>query len=296
MNEEELLEEQLNNLVAETCQHPQGSDERENGLDRLIRMIEESGKLWKDDSPYYEKALNQTWLYLRRNLFAYDPTKASLITWFNNHLKLTNLVVETCQHPQGSLERQRGLNKLIRIIQRSGKIWRDSSPDYEDALQQTWLYFCRNLCEAITAKSAYAPNKASITTWLNNYLRPRLLDLRIEMQRRQVTFFNNEKEGGRDIIDEIPASESEPVAGEDLLILVCTWIENDPEGMFRRTYIRDRPDANAQFLCLRILPYGKPNWQNLSTELGISVSTLSSFYTRKCIPLLKEIPRIDDFR
>jgi hypothetical protein len=44
--------------------------------------------------------------------------------------QLKNLVVETCQHPQGSFERQRELNKLIRIIQRSGKIWKDSSPDY----------------------------------------------------------------------------------------------------------------------------------------------------------------------
>ena len=76
--------------------------------------------------------------------------------------QLKNLVVETCQHPQGSLERQRELNKLIRIMQRSGKIWKDSSPDYEDTLQKTWLYFCLNL-------SAYDPKKASVITWFNNY-------------------------------------------------------------------------------------------------------------------------------
>ena len=74
--------------------------------------------------------------------------------------QLKNLVVETCQHPQGTIQRQRGLNKLIRIMQRSGKIWRDSSPDYEDALQKTWLYFCLNL-------SVYDPTKASLITWFN---------------------------------------------------------------------------------------------------------------------------------
>ena len=199
--------------------------------------------------------------------------------------QLKNLVVETCQHPQGSFERQRGLNKLIRIIQRSGKIWRDSSPDYEDALQQMWLYFCRNL-------SAYDPQKGSLITWLNTYLKWRLLDQRIDEQQETNIFVKPVREDGSNIIDEIPSSESYPNSEEDLWNFVCTWIENDPDSKFKQTHIRDLPDANAQFICLRSLTYEKPNWQNLSTELGISVSTISSFYGRKCIPLSKEIPVI----
>ena len=202
--------------------------------------------------------------------------------------QLKNLVVETCQHRQGSFERQRGLTRLVRAIERSGKIWKDSSPDYEDALQKTWLYFCLKL-------SAYDPTKASVITWFNNYLKWRLSDLRSKTDKKPKVV-DNVRADGSDIIEEIPAPESYPDSEEDLWNFVCTWIEKDTDGKFKGTHVRDRPDANAQFLCLRILPYGKPNWQNLSTELGISVSTLSSFYTRKCIPLLKEIPRIDDFR
>ena len=308
MNEEESLEEQLNNLVVETCQHPQGSDERANGLDRLIRMIEESDKLWRDSSPYYEDALQKTRLYFCRTLSAYSPTKASLITWFNNYLKLTNLVAEACQHPQGSVERQTGLTRLVGVIQQSGKIWRDSSPYYEDALQETWLYFCRNLCEAITAKSAYDPSKASLIIWFNRNLKWRLFDLHTKRDKKPITkkdkkpsnkgdkkpkekfiFVDNVRPDGSEIIGEIPAPESLP----SLLDLGLTWIENDPDGKFKRTHIQDRPDVNAQVVCLGRL-HGK-SWKELATELRSTIPTLSSFFSRKCIPLLREIPEIDDF-
>jgi hypothetical protein len=221
--------------------------------------------------------------------------------------QLKNLVVETCQHPQGTIQRQRGLNKLIRIMQRSGKIWRDSSPDYEDALQKTWLYFCLNL-------SVYDPTKASLITWFNNYLKWRLLDLYTERGKKPSTKGNKKPEekpstkgdkkpeeefivvdnqkAGIDIIGEIRAPEIYLESEEYLWDFVRRWIEDDSDGKFKGTHVRDRPDANAQFLCLRSLTYEKPNWQNLSTGLGISVSTLSSLYQRQCIPLLKEIPVI----
>ena len=198
--------------------------------------------------------------------------------------QLKNLVVETCQHPQGSFERQRELNKLIRIIQRSGKIWKDSSPDYEDALQKTWLYFCLNL-------SAYDPKKASVITWFNNYLKWRLLDQRIDEKEKTKIFVDNVTADGSDIFDKVPSPESK----QDLRTFVCTWIKNDPDGKFKGKTMPSRTDINAQIVCLKHLCDGK-TWQNLSTELRINYQTLTTFYKRKCIDLLKEIPEIDDFR
>ena len=197
--------------------------------------------------------------------------------------QLKNLVVETCQHPQGSFERQRELNKLIRIIQRSGKIWKDSSPDYEDALQKTWLYFCLNL-------SAYDPKKASVITWFNNYLKWRLLDQRIDEKEKTKIFVDNVTADGSDIFDKVPSPESK----QDLWTFVCTWIKNDPDGKFKGKTMPSRTDINAQIVCLQHLCDGK-TWQNLSIELRINYQTLTTFYKRHCIPLLKEFPRIDDF-
>jgi hypothetical protein len=301
MNEEELLEAQLKKLVAETCKHPQGSDAREDGLKMVIRIIEASDKLWRDSSPYYEDALQKTRLYFCRTLSAYGPTKASLITWFNNHLKLTNLVVEACQHPQSSVERQRVLNELVPRIQQSGKIWRNSSPDYEDALQQMWLYFCDK-------PSAYDPTKASLITWFNRNLKWRLFDLHTKKDKKpkekdkkpstkkdkkpkeKVIFVEPVRPDGTNIIEEIPAPDSYLDSEEDLWDFVCTWIEKDTDGKFKGTHVRDRPDVNAQVVCLGRL-HGKL-WRDLATELRSSIPVLSGFYRTQCIRLLKEIPVI----
>ena len=70
-----------------------------------------------------------------------------------------NLIAEACSHPPGSLKRQTHLTQIIRLI--SNQLWRDQAPYYQDALQQTWVYFCRNLCEATTG-FAYDPDKANV--------------------------------------------------------------------------------------------------------------------------------------
>ncbi|PZO37160.1 MAG: hypothetical protein DCF19_19345 [Pseudanabaena frigida] len=201
--------------------------------------------------------------------------------------QLQQLVIETCQHPYGSVLRQKGLTSLVRLINRSQKLWKDSSTYYEDALQLTWLYFCRNLCEAVTAKSAYDSERSNIVTWLNAYLKRRLQDMYIENQQQQMKFFSEEKEDSNgaaiDTIERIVAPPQAP----NLLELVRQWAEADRTKNLRRTYIRDRADVNAQVLILKRLP-PETSWQVLSQEFVLPVSTLSSFYQRKCIPLLKE--------
>ena len=95
---------------------------------------------------------------------------------------LLQLVVETCKYPPGTKERQKNLTKIIKIV--NSQLWRENTPYYEDALQETWIYFCHNICEG---NRAYDPNKASVVTWLNSYLKWRLRDsyIKIQKQRKQ---------------------------------------------------------------------------------------------------------------
>jgi len=200
--------------------------------------------------------------------------------------QLKQLVQETCQHPHGSIARQRALTSLIRLINRSQKLWKDSSTYYEDALQLTWLYFCRNLCEAITAKSAYDSDRSNVITWMNAYLKRRLQDMYIENQQQQLQHVLEEGED-RKITDQIVDRIIAPPQPSNLLDQVRQWVESDKTKVLQRTYIRDRADVNAQVLILRRLP-PESSWQILAQEFALPVSTLSSFYQRKCIPLLKE--------
>lgn len=82
---------QIDQLVAQACSYPAGHRERQKRLTQIIRVV--SQKLWKEDSPYYEDALQKTWIYFCQNLCecktgkAYNPSRASVATWLNVYLK-----------------------------------------------------------------------------------------------------------------------------------------------------------------------------------------------------------------
>ena len=197
--------------------------------------------------------------------------------------QLRQLVIAACGQPRGSLKRQRALNQLIWQIQRSGKLLRGVGvPDYEDALQQTWLYCCRNLCEALTG-NAYDPELASVITWLNAYLKRRLSDRQREVFQQQAErAFGQLAETGEVInpIDTLPTPANPPPILEE----IREWVERESRQL-RRIHVRDRPDINCEVLILRRLP-PETAWEALSQEFGVAIATLSNFYQRECFPRL----------
>jgi hypothetical protein len=195
--------------------------------------------------------------------------------------KLKQLIQETCQHPHGSLQRQRGLTQLIRLM--TSQLWHSSAAYYPDALQQTWIYFCRNLCEATTGR-AYDPEIASPITWLNAYLKRRLQDFQIAENRDRATTvsaFISAEDDTLDPIDRLPAPPDIP----PWLDQVKAWAESNPE--LEHLHISKRPEITAKVLILRRLPPETP-WKTLSEEYGVSVGTLSSFYQRQCLSKLRD--------
>ncbi|ALB39761.1 MAG: sigma-70 family RNA polymerase sigma factor [Dolichospermum sp. DEX189] len=196
--------------------------------------------------------------------------------------KILQLIQETCQHPTGSLARQKGLNQIILLIQKTGKLLRGTGiPDAEEALQETWWFFCRNLCEATSAKEPYNPDKSSVITWINNYLSYRLQDKRISYyeQKSKFDFFLEENEQ-IDPANLIPApTEPRPILNE-----IQEWLKINSSEL-KRIHIRERPDVNCYVLISRRLP-PETSWLDLSVEFGIPVATLSNFYQRQCFPRL----------
>jgi len=206
--------------------------------------------------------------------------------------QLPELIATTCSHPLGSLQRSLGMAKIIRLIQQSDKLWKERSPEYEDALQTSWIYFCRNLCEASTGE-CYNPEKASVITWLNAYLKRRLQDNRIEtekQQRMRVFSQSYDNEKSDNLIENLPApTQSYPILEE-----IKAWVKKDPAGKLRRTHIRDRPEINCQVLILRRLP-PETHWESLAKEFHIPSTTLSSFYSRHCIKYLREFGKMQGY-
>ena len=205
-----------------------------------------------------------------------------------NKNQFEELAASACQYPPKTIDRQRYLDKLVRAVARSRKLWWENVPYYEDALQQTWLYLARNLCEAITAKKAYDPEIASVTTWLNHYLKNCLKDLRRkeakERSRRAIELVS---ESGERInpAEDLPAPP--PADLKPLEEAIREWAEGDVTGDLRRIHVRNHPQVNCQVLILRRLP-PETTWDNLAAEFNLPRPTIHSFYRRQCKPRLQE--------
>jgi hypothetical protein len=199
--------------------------------------------------------------------------------------QIEQLVIEACSHPPGSRERQINLTKIIRLVNR--ELWQENTSYYEDALQQTWIYFCQNLCEGKTGQP-YDRDRASVITWLNNYLKRRLQDYYINAQKQQAKIINPS-----DRTDSLDKIEARSMASS-LLEEVRKWVESDRHKKLRRLHIQARPEINCQVLILRRLP-PPTSWRILAEEFNISPKTLSSFYQRQCLPLLREFGQSEGY-
>ncbi|WP_026100513.1 hypothetical protein [Fortiea contorta] len=209
--------------------------------------------------------------------------------------QLRCLVTQACEHPPKSQERQKRLTQIIRLT--TSKIWRESTPYYQDALQQTWLYFCRNICEGTTGQ-AYDSSYGTVITWLNAYLKRRLQDFYLQQNQEKVVtaplkvYQSSVGESNEvlDPVDNLPANPEVPPILENVRV----WVEEDADGELRGTYIKGRADVTCQMLILRRLP-PEVGWKELSAELGLSIPTLSSFYQRQCLPRLRKFAEFEGY-
>ncbi|MBN3889587.1 MAG: hypothetical protein HWQ43_10575, partial [Nostoc sp. JL31] len=141
----------------------------------------------------------------------------------NLNEQLASLVAQARRHPPGSPQRQKLLTQIIRLTQ--GKLWKENTPYYQDALQQTWLYFCRNVCDGMTGQ-AYDSTQGSVITWLDAYLKRRLQDFYVNQNREKATtvsFGVRQSKSGEigetiDPIDNIPATRLSAIANSG-----CSW-------------------------------------------------------------------------
>ena len=202
--------------------------------------------------------------------------------------QLRQLVIEACRHRAGSAERQKNLTRIIRLV--TNKLWKENKPYYQDALQQTWVYFCQNICEGNTGEP-YNPTRSSVVTWLNSYLKRRLQDFYIENQKQLASTMPHqiERVGSSEInqatdpVEAVAARPDVPCLIEE----VKRWVQSDPEGELSRIHITNHPEVTAKVLILHRLP-PETSWKTLSAEFNLSISTLSSFYQRQCLPRLRK--------
>jgi DNA-directed RNA polymerase specialized sigma24 family protein len=194
--------------------------------------------------------------------------------------ELQALIATASCYPPGHPMRQKIITQLIRIIQ--PRLWKENTPDYADALQQTWLYLCRHL-------DRYNGDRGSVVTWLNAHLKWRLFDLRQRSARYDAIHqpLQGDQASGLLAIDP-PAPMRSSGAPLPLTVdLVREWVETDPTGELGRIHLNNHPQVTCQVLLLRRLP-PPTKWRVLSQEWQVPLPKLSAFYYRECLPRLRD--------
>jgi len=182
--------------------------------------------------------------------------------------RLKQLAIVAQKYPPIAVERQLAITKLIEGIIRSGKFWypyrgQYSEDVYDEAKQNLLLYICQEI-------EKYNPERGSVMTWVNMLFSRRFFREAVTKSRDQhvipfPTVFD---------LDTFILSEQTPLLSERIREL----IEEDPEDIFKKEHIGNNIEANFQALVKQ--RFSEKSWQEISSELGIKVSTLSCFYQR----------------
>jgi DNA-directed RNA polymerase specialized sigma24 family protein len=295
----------LINLVITAKQTVPGSIERRQSVTKLVDQILRSRPICRPvkDQPLsracqdiYQAARQQLFLALSSDIDRYNPENKSLRQWANvrmreafqkiltdNHLK--QLALEAKQHPTQTQQRQYLLTELINAIQLSrrlihpqrGELSRDFyNVIYDDAVNRTLLYVFQKI-------DLYDPERGNgvFMNWVNFRLDRTLRDIRASYQITQ------DKPIPIEEIDNLGTTEAAPTTFE----IIMNYIERDPDEIFKREVIQKNPNASFQAIFLAKRIQGK-SWKEISQDLGIPVTTLSSFYWR-CIQRLA--PRIRQY-
>lgn len=185
--------------------------------------------------------------------------------------ELMMLAIEAQRHPPKSKERRMALTKLVEKILKSGRLCRPRSGEfpeiyediYEEAIQKLMIYICEKIDQ-------YKPEKSPVMRWVNFYMEKRFFNDAI----REILGKSNVKLESIPDENNLEQPEKIPLLSE----LILDYIENDPEQLCQNLRHKMYPHLNFQSLAIRIL--AREKWREISADLGIPISTLSSFYQR----------------
>lgn len=179
---------------------------------------------------------------------------------------------------QASLEKQLALTKLfseltIKIDQLPRPQTDASKYIYEEALQDTYLYICKNI-------DKYDPARGSIVGWFVFILRKRKINSFNSINWDIMSTYTYTGDGDAlDIYDIYTPVDLNPLPSEKLL----AFIKEDPEKLLQRELFNRNPNASFQAILLKKIEEDK-SWEEIAQEFkpGATHGPIYSFYQRAC--------------
>jgi hypothetical protein len=219
--------------------------------------------------------------------------------------QLRDLIAEVHRYDNPSLERQKALNRLLRVVQRLPGILTSAHPDYLDALNRTWEWLSRNIDRFHAATPLV---EIELVNWINGYLRWRIRDL-YSPDEHHLSLdqpINSNGEEQTPIADYVADSRFPPrLTLLDIHILTIQqneyqrlgkrlkqYIEQDPKGQLRSCHPRQHQGCHCQVLAQRLLFKEPPDkLTKIAKDFNINYQTLNSHWKQRCLPLLQDICR-----
>lgn len=285
------MDEQLEQLVRDV-QRSLDSASRQSALNQLAGEILRSrklcrpfrGQLFGIYREIYDRTRQQLSHDLSETIHHYNSEQTPVRTWIAERqtlafrrilddTQLCKLAQTAQQYPPQTPLRRYALGELIAAIRISGRLCRPHRKKfssefydllYEEAVNKTLTYVCRHI-------NNYDPDRGKFMTWVNFRLDRVAIESRREFSHPATVDLPSLND-----LDNIEQPENSPSLPE----VVRKFLEEDRDKLFRRTYVRDCPEANFRAIALARLS-GK-TWEEISRELEVKIPTLSSFFQRCC--------------
>ncbi|NJR19248.1 MAG: sigma-70 family RNA polymerase sigma factor [Calothrix sp. CSU_2_0] len=211
------------------------------------------------------------------------------------NLQLQQLVEEVKQFsatddsPIIRAKRRIALNRLVNAIQFSGRLSKQAKwlelPNYQDyyneALQKTLI----EICERINQYNPQYP----VMAWVNQIFNWRFEDVVAKEKKKGLTQVPKNQEMSAVLSLENLQEEltiEDEISDEEQLKQI---IEIDTENYLTNEIIQGHPQANLKAILLLLLAGKK--WKEISEELGVPVTTASSFYQRRVRKIIAYIKK-----
>lgn len=290
------MDQQLEQFIIAAKQHPPQSVERQKVLLKLVDEILRSRKICRYVSQplsgiyqeLYQQLQQQILSDLEQNLDQYKSQYISVREWANeirknafrevlNDTQLKKLALEAQQHSPYTKLRQQALTELVNAIILSGRLChphRWITPNdfyeliYEEAVNQTLVYICQKI-------DNYDPQRGreqKFTNWVNFRLDKIMLGCHGKFKQK----LNPELLTLADLDNLVQVEETQTSCSE--LLRQC--LEDDTNNIFKNEYIRNYPKAN--FRDIALATFAGKSWEEISLEMDVKISTLSSFFQRSC--------------
>lgn len=221
--------------------------------------------------------------------------------------KLQFLIEKSLDEIKKDDPQKRCLNRLLFYIQKSQKVYKDSHPDYLEALDKTFEWLIRNLEDfqpqiGITIEESFF-------RWINSYLKMRILDLKIAQTKNPLSLDQSIDEGSNqkvswgDQMSDTNLMAPPTLSGLDgyiaqlkqqkdrtIVSKLERYVEEDLENKLKNLHIRSESRCNCQYLSQKALFQNPPErFSNLSRDLNVNYQTLKSHWEAKCKPCLQDI-------